>query len=372
MPKVAVLGANGQVGSEVCLLLANHTTIDLVPICRNPSGSAFLRYRGIACRHGRVSDPIDARRVLEDCDAVLNFALAQGSPSEARRINELLIEHAAASSAPEAKIVYFSTLMVHGDPRPGIFLRTRSAYGREKRYGEIISKAAGKRFKKPVFVLRLGHVCGELQNMTTRIREHIEAGIVCLPEKGDKPSNTVYCATIVEAVLRIIDGALAPGTYDLVSNPQWSWRRVYKYEAERIGRELIVVSPSMAQTADGRRSLIGRGKQFVRWAGSTLMLSDAVRDRARSVLARGPRAWSERAEAAYRVRCAGRDATRLSEHRRSLEATCWIRLDRSPLAPLSDPADLMQNPQYKLYRSRSNTEFFLARQRTEVGRLPDA
>ncbi|MGH8211171.1 MAG: NAD(P)H-binding protein, partial [Steroidobacteraceae bacterium] len=86
MLKVGIVGANGQVGAELCLLLAARKDIELIAICRSRSGSAFLRWHGIACRHGRVADQADAARLLSDCDIVVNSSLASGTPAEIRRI----------------------------------------------------------------------------------------------------------------------------------------------------------------------------------------------------------------------------------------------------------------------------------------------
>src|SRR5262249_62355175 len=90
MPRIAVLGANGQVGAELCLLLARIPGVDVVPICRNRSGSAFLRWKGIHCRHGRAAVAEDARSLFADCDVIVNSALASGTPVEMRRTEDAI------------------------------------------------------------------------------------------------------------------------------------------------------------------------------------------------------------------------------------------------------------------------------------------
>src|SRR5450631_4191536 len=109
MPRVAIIGANGQVGAEVCLILSKHRDIELVPICRNRLGSAFLRSRGIACRHGLPADHKQASLLLGDCDVIVNLALASGSLREASDANRNLINNSIEFSARSAKILYFST-----------------------------------------------------------------------------------------------------------------------------------------------------------------------------------------------------------------------------------------------------------------------
>ena len=146
MPKLAVIGANGQVAAELCLLFKNMPGIDLVPICRNPSGSAFLRYSGIACRHGRIADPTEAPRLIGDCDAILNCALGTGTPREIRAFDRKLLRNLFACSPDGAVIIHCSTLMVHGDPRPGRWIRYRNPYGRAKLAAEGRVRAESKRF----------------------------------------------------------------------------------------------------------------------------------------------------------------------------------------------------------------------------------
>jgi len=156
----------------------------------------------------------------------------------------------------------------------------------------------------------------------------------------------------VEAVLQIIRGVVPPGVYDLVSNPQWSWHRVYEYEARRIGRPFLAEPVSEGQASGRFASLIGTGKHLLRRARATALRVDGLREMGRSVLSRVPTAWSSRAEAIYRVQRAAREAAQIFDRAPSLAAMSWGRLDRRPLAPLSDPAVLMQDPDsdLRLYR----------------------
>jgi nucleoside-diphosphate-sugar epimerase len=230
MTKVGVIGANGQVGAEICLMLAQRPDIELVAICRNRSGSAFLRWQGIACRHGRAADPSDAARLFADCDLIVNSSLATGTPAEIRRTEDRIIRNLFVCSKSSAKIIHFSTQSVYGDPRPGRWMRIQNPYGRAKLESERRVRAEQRRSKQPAYILRLGHVCGTMQEISNSIRESIRDGTVLFPAK-DCPSNTIYTAAIIGAILQIIRGAAQPGTYDLMNSPPWTWRDVYEYEA---------------------------------------------------------------------------------------------------------------------------------------------
>jgi nucleoside-diphosphate-sugar epimerase len=261
MLKLGVIGANGQVGAELCLLLAERKDLQLVSICRNRSGSAFLRWQGIACRHGRAADPTDAARLLGDCDIVINSSLASGTPAHVRRIEDRIIRNIFAHSKDSATVIHFSTQSVYGDPRPHRWIRWRSPYGRAKLASEHQVRLEARKSKKPAHILRLGHVCGALQEISNAIRENIRARTAVLPPQN-RSSNTVYMAAIIGAIDQIIREAAQPGTYDLMNTPRWTWREVYEYEASvcqvplaaqvvrspRASRKPAIIAPAVRMT----------------------------------------------------------------------------------------------------------------------------
>src|SRR5262249_1500329 len=127
-----------------------------------------------------------------------------------------------------------STQSVYGDPNPERRIRWRNPYGRAKLVSESRVRAASRRWRRRAFILRLGHVCGELQGISLDIRRELLEERAVLPVT-DVPSNTVLTVAILDAIEQIIAGRVHPGTYDLMNNPQWSWTQVYRYEAERCG-----------------------------------------------------------------------------------------------------------------------------------------
>ena len=244
MIRVGVLGANGQVGAEVCLLLGAQAGIELVPICRNRTGSAFLRSRGVRCRHGRATDSHEARGLLSDCEVILNFAKpAVGRPADMREANETLVASMARCSARGARLVYFSSLRVYREFLPVTEPASVTAYRWEKRRIEKRVRREASRRGKEAWNLRLGHVAGELQGISADLRRVLGCGPVVVPWAGDYPSNVVYTATIVDAILAIAAGREPAGTYDLVCSPGWSWRQVLEHEAACCGADLRIEEP---------------------------------------------------------------------------------------------------------------------------------
>jgi nucleoside-diphosphate-sugar epimerase len=241
--RIGVLGANGQVGAEVCLLLGAQPGIEVVPISRNRTGSAFLRSAGLRCRHGRATDAREAAGLLGDCNLVMHFSRPVSRPNEMRATNLALAANVAACSARGARVVYFSSQCAHREFRPMTEPASITAYGWEKRSVERMVRRAAARRGKDAWNLRLGHVAGELQTISGEFRQLLRRECVVIPWSGDYPSNVVYTATIVDAVLAIAAGRELPGTYDLLCSPQWNWRVVLEHEAAQLGTALRLEEP---------------------------------------------------------------------------------------------------------------------------------
>lgn len=262
--RVVVLGANGQVGAEVCLHLARESTVQLLPVCRNRLGSAFLRSRGIACRHGRPADAGEAAGLVGDADLVATFALAAGLPRAARDADAAIVEHAIALSPPRARVVFFSTLAV---------IESNGAYAHGKQRCERLALALGRKHGKEVFVLRLGHVTGELQNISHLLREATLHGAIAIPDAA-RASNTTHVATIAEAIVRIARGEEAAGVYHLVNVPQWSWRQVIEHEAALAGAPARIESVPAAHSPSERSRRRALRNAVARIAGGASVLKE--------------------------------------------------------------------------------------------------
>jgi nucleoside-diphosphate-sugar epimerase len=335
MIRLAVLGANGQVGAELCLMLAAQEGLALVPVCRNRSGSAFLRWQGLACRHGRVADSIDAGRLLADCDVVVNCSLASGTPAQIRRIEDSIVRNAFARSKPDAKIIHFSTQSVYGDPRTSSSVRWRNPYGRAKLATERSVRSAERQSSKPAYILRLGHVCGALQDISNTIRAQTAAGTAVLPSP-DRSSNTVYTAAIMDAVLQIVNGGVAPGTYDLMNSPRWTWKEVYEYEAAQCGVQFAPLPAS----AEERRSSPSAFASMRKLAGFAASLQP-VRETAAKVFARLPDALNARTMAWWYAQRAKAEIRALADSDSFAEHLTWIENGKRFFPASSATKDLL-------------------------------
>jgi nucleoside-diphosphate-sugar epimerase len=252
--------------------------------------------------------------------------------------NNRIIENSIKYSAKGAKIIYFSTMSVYGEPRPERFFNRPGAYGKEKLHGERYAIRMGRKYGKQVFVLRLGHVCGDLQNITYKIREIIKAGSVYMPSDGQILSNTIYTATIAEAICNIASGLEQPGVYDLMCVPQWAWRDVYGYEANRIGQILQVENIGEPK----RKRLIAFFKRLPKQLISAMITNAFIKEAGNKILSRMPENLNMCIKASYSKARAKGEIAGLSSRQMSHSALSWDPVGSKYLASLSKTKDLLE------------------------------
>lgn len=247
--RVAVTGAGGRVGSALVAGLGSQGGFDVVAIVRNALTGRLLG-PDADVRIGSVTDPSSSRRLLADCDAVVNCALAKGWPLTARRQNEAIIRNIAA--APRVRVaIHFSTVAVYGscvDPRRNSFERPRpdSSYGVDKlsleRFASRLFSSRGIRHH----LVRLGHVYGPSQWVSRDILERSGDPSFALPFGGNVPSNAVSIAAVIAAVRGLLEEPRPSGIANLVDSPQSTWRGLFDMHTALLGRPPVGSLPETA------------------------------------------------------------------------------------------------------------------------------
>ena len=233
--KLALIGANGKVGTELCFLLKNEVEV-IKPIIRNNLGAVFLKFHGFNCTIADIQEKYDAERNLSDVDVVLISSYATdpftGSQTQSSKlINEKLIKNSVNYSKENATIIYFSTMRAFShklDPNTASFW-TKPAYDKEKKHLEHILFSECKKRKKRGFALRIGYVFSKNQPKTRRVIEELSKRKVTVRVDPEKKSNVVHTPTIKNAILKCLDVNIKPGMYSVVNNPQWTWKDVFEY-----------------------------------------------------------------------------------------------------------------------------------------------
>ncbi len=352
-PRIAVIGANGQVGAELCLALHNFSNLSVVPIIRARRGSSYLRWKGLACRHGSLTHAQSAQGLIGDCDLILNLALPSGRPREVRKENRDIIENCARYAKAGARIVYFSTQSVYGAAGPQHWIRWRNGYGLEKLRGENDARRSAKRHQKALWVLRLGHVCGDLQSISLQMRQDLQNGAVHLARGGEVLSNCTQIATIVASALALLGECDPPGTYDLMDAPHRTWREIYAWEAQCAGvtahiRSIPARTPP--RLSEFFRTLISaplRGR-----AGNPV-----VHEMGLKFLAMLPEKWGAALQARYFQKRAAGEIAALQASVRSQDACDWQAVPGPFFLTGIDTDAALRDPRYRIPLTPSQPPF---------------
>jgi dTDP-4-dehydrorhamnose reductase len=232
--RLALIGANGNVGTELCFLLRND--IELKPIVRNKLGAIFLNYHGFKCTIADISRKEDAQKNLSDVDIVVISSYATdhftGSQTQSSKfINEQLIKNSINFSTKNAIIIYFSTIRAFShriDHKTSRFW-TKPAYDKEKKHLEQVLLSECKKNNKRGFAFRIGHVFGGNQPRTKEIKRIFSSKKVSVRVCPERKSNVVHTVTIKNAILRCLDPKIKNDVYSIVNNPQWTWKDVFEY-----------------------------------------------------------------------------------------------------------------------------------------------
>lgn len=226
-PRVAILGANGQVGSELALVLQESDQIDLIGVVRSEYGAALLRLAGIPHATASFDDAKALARAIGDCDLIVDLTYPSGQLPDIPGMIEANIRAVMRAARRGAGYLHMSSIMAFGMPSGGTQLRNylvpRASYGHIKRWAEGCAVRLARDHGVEAFVFRLGQVHGVLQAVTQDYRRRVEAGALRFEADPQALSTTVFANAIADAVLVCASRQVeSERTYTLVSNPQWS------------------------------------------------------------------------------------------------------------------------------------------------------
>jgi dTDP-4-dehydrorhamnose reductase len=247
--KIGIIGANGQLGLEVCLLLRETPGIEPVPICRNEVGATFLRRCGFDVRIGSVDNEAKTRALLEGLDLIADFSLPAGSSSYVRAQMRTTLGNVIQFAPAGIPFVYLSSILAFGNPDFHHELKSYrfslNAYGSTKRYAEELASGLAAKHHRPAFLFRVGVVHGEFQAATRQALKDLQLTSHLPAYVPDCDSYTVFTSTIAEALVSAVERRDEPGLYTLVSNPAWSWSDLHQYFCRRAGieQQIILLEP---------------------------------------------------------------------------------------------------------------------------------
>jgi dTDP-4-dehydrorhamnose reductase len=141
--------------------------------------------------------------------------------------------------APGSTYIHMSSIMAHGMPDGqyalSSFLFARNSYGYIKRKAEKFALRLGQKNGIAVYNFRLSQVHGFLQSVNSVFRAISTQSEVLSNGNKDSLSNTIFIHALGNAILQVVGKKWVPGTYALVSNPQWTLFELYEFYSTRYG-----------------------------------------------------------------------------------------------------------------------------------------
>jgi nucleoside-diphosphate-sugar epimerase len=240
--KIAVIGANGFVGTRLCESLVLEGRHSIRPLLRSPGSLARLaRFRLDDWKVTNALDPDVLARDLEGCDALVHGMVGRYDdiPLAARMA-------AQACARRGIRLVYLSSASVHGQsPAPGtdestpITDRQPLPYNVAKvRAEQAIAQVRGAQ----VCVLRPSIVFGPRSQWTTGFARRLVTGTAFLVSGGPGICNSIYVDNLVHAIRIGLEHPRAcEGPFYVADAEALTWREFVRPIVEGFGYSMEAV-----------------------------------------------------------------------------------------------------------------------------------
>jgi nucleoside-diphosphate-sugar epimerase len=237
--KIAIIGANGFVGSrlvEHCHLGGKHQP---VPIVRKPSSLALAARFSLEWRIGDALDAGSLAPALQGCDAVVHTAI--GDPAQIERMPAILCQAAAAAGIK--RVVYLSSASVHGqniptgtDEKSALHTNHSLEYNNAKVRAERAYFAAATRHRLDAYALRPGVVYGPRSRWIADLARELHQGCAWVYDEGRGICNGIYVDNLIAAIERCLAATQGAGQAYLVSDSETTtWADFYRPVAAALG-----------------------------------------------------------------------------------------------------------------------------------------
>lgn len=247
MIKVAILGANGQVGAEISAYLQHSELCEPIGFVRSEYGAVLLKRLDI---HYRVYDPhqlsqSDYAGMLYDCELIVDCAYPSGEAvSIPQRLQENLTRSLSAMRS-DGTYILLSSIMAFGMPPRSMTLKNyyipRTSYARIKRQSEQEAMVLARSLSKRLIIFRMGQVHGILQSVTSQFIQDLSWPQISVSGTDTQLTTTIFASSVAQAVVKCALGKTKPNLYTLVSSPQWTQEQLYSYYRLRYSLPASVV-----------------------------------------------------------------------------------------------------------------------------------
>jgi nucleoside-diphosphate-sugar epimerase len=260
--RVAVVGANGFVGSRLVERWHLEEHVDVVPVVRRPEAAATVLRFGLDCRVVDGLDEGELTRALVGCDAVVH---AGAGPRRFVTQSPASVVRAAAQAGAQT-VVYLSSMGVHGwHAEPGTDESTPLPrhhplpYNRWKARGEQTLRSACRDTGMRFVILRPGIVYGPRSQWIAGFARALVDGNAYVVAGGGAVCNAIYVDNLAHAIELALQRAEAADETFLVADTEApTWRMLYEPVCRALGQPWDVVAdlaPRSPRLSPGERLL---------------------------------------------------------------------------------------------------------------------
>ncbi len=225
--KIAVIGANGFIGTRLVEMFHLGARHEVVPVVRRASSLALPARFGIECRIGDALDADSLATALAGCDAVVHAAL--GDPRQIVAMPAILCTAAVRAGVP--RVIYLSSAAVHGQaPASGTTEATplqcnhSIIYNNAKVRAEAAFLHGCAQSGLHGFALRPGVVFGPRSRWIADAAASLRLKRAAWLHDGRGICNSLYVDNLVEAI-HLAAIAQAPGDAFLIGDAETvTWR----------------------------------------------------------------------------------------------------------------------------------------------------
>lgn len=238
MLKIGILGASGFIGNRAVEIL-HAEGYEVCPIVRTKASVARVAHSNIDCHIANALDQSALERAFRGCDVVVHSVL--GSPGLIR--GTVVPTYKAASKAGVHRLIYLSTMCVHGQaPAPDtneeshLSDRQPFPYNSAKIYAERKLLQLRKKGAVEVVIFRPGIVFGPRSRLIVRLVGELLQGTAYLVNEGKGICNTVYVDNLVYAMRLAMTADKVDGEAFFVGEQELvTWSDFYRSTAEALG-----------------------------------------------------------------------------------------------------------------------------------------
>ena len=241
LPRIAVLGASGVVGSRLLEMFHLGELAALRPVVRNYSSLARLaRFDLDWCvADARNLEALTA--AFAGCEAVVNLIAAD----PAIIVQNAVASYQAAQAAGVKRMVFMSSASVHGQaPEPGtdetstLHTHHRFPYNNAKVRAERVLAELRSKGNVELSILRPGIVYGPRSRWVSVIADQLLSDSAYLINDGQGICNSIYVDNLIEAIRLALTVPQADREVFIVGDRERvTWRVFYHHLAVGLGRD---------------------------------------------------------------------------------------------------------------------------------------